>query len=157
MNCSRLTVNLTGLCWLSNPPVSMCQGIDDKGRMTRLAAFVSAAVVLVFLTGCMGGASSTREGPPVDAQARQLMLIGNFADAAQAYTRASKDSWADEDVTRYRILAAHAWMSADDLEMARASIKGIDGKRISKNNRPLVDLLGARLKLKQDGRLKLLR
>ena len=24
------------------------------------------------------------------------MLIGNFADAAQAYTRASKDSWADE-------------------------------------------------------------
>ena len=151
MNCSRLTVNLTGLCWLSNPPVSMCQGIDDKGRMTRLAAFVSAAVVLVFLTGCMGGASSTREGPPVDAQARQLMLIGNFADAAQAYTRASKDSWADEDVTRYRILAAHAWMSADDLEMARASIKGIDGKRISKNNRPLVDLLGARLKL-QAGR-----
>lgn len=147
MNCSRLTVNLPTLCWLSKPPVSMCQGIADKSHIPRLAALVSAGVLLVFLTGCIGGASGTREEAPVDAQARQLMMTGSFVEAAEAYTRASKDSWADEDVARYRILAAHAWMSAGDLEMARSSIKGIDGKRVTKNNEPLVDLLGARLNL----------
>jgi uncharacterized protein len=101
--------------------------------------------LMLGLTGCVDE-SNVRQGPTPRSEARAYMNVGNFPLAAQQYLKAAGE--ADEDDAQvFRILSAHAWLSANERDAARKAVATLSTESVSATAKPLVDLLRARLTL----------
>ena len=85
-------------------------------------------------------------GPKVtEPEAAAFYQLGNYKEAASAYTKLARSS--REARPRYQVLSAQAWREEGDYTQMKSALKGVQRRKLDRENALLLDLLEAELAL----------
>jgi outer membrane PBP1 activator LpoA protein len=93
-----------------------------RARQTRAVASAALLAIAILAGGCSstGGAG----GVPGEARAERLVVSGQHADAARAYSSLAAQA-SPQESDRLQLLAAGQWLEAGDISRARSAFSGV--------------------------------